>query len=299
MSAADYDRLWSGTDLWVDGYGDLVARHFAPLPVRLNCPVSAIDGPARAFASRPGWDPRRGGGHRHRPGGRAEQRRPRLFAGPAGRESGGPRWADDGRLHEGRHAPRPCEDRPEGCRRRGIGFVEGPTIYFEMARSAGRSPSRIWAATWPGTCVEPASPPQSHTRPNVLRPSSGRRRPVRSPAGIWPRGGRTPTPTGPIPSPSPATRMPAMACASRSASDCSLRARRSPGRGDDGRRRCPPSTESGPRGKSSSGFPRERGGYRSRRRAWTLNRASASVQTVSVRQPARAARSRKLSSVYL
>jgi monoamine oxidase len=43
VSAADYDRLWSGSDLWVDGYGDLVARHFAPLPVRLNCPVSAID----------------------------------------------------------------------------------------------------------------------------------------------------------------------------------------------------------------------------------------------------------------
>lgn len=43
VSAADYDRLWSGTDLWVDGYGDLVARHFAPLPVRLNCPVTALD----------------------------------------------------------------------------------------------------------------------------------------------------------------------------------------------------------------------------------------------------------------
>ncbi len=43
VSAADYDRLWSGTDLWVDGYGDLVARHFADLPVRLACPVRAID----------------------------------------------------------------------------------------------------------------------------------------------------------------------------------------------------------------------------------------------------------------
>jgi monoamine oxidase len=43
VSAVDYDRLWSGTDLWVDGYGDLVARHFANLPVRLACPVRAID----------------------------------------------------------------------------------------------------------------------------------------------------------------------------------------------------------------------------------------------------------------
>ncbi len=43
VSAVDYDRLWSGTDLWVDGYGDLVARHFADLPVRLACPVEVID----------------------------------------------------------------------------------------------------------------------------------------------------------------------------------------------------------------------------------------------------------------
>ncbi|MDP4004937.1 NAD(P)/FAD-dependent oxidoreductase [Methylobacterium sp. NEAU K] len=43
VSAMDYDRLWSGTDLWVDGYGDLVARHFADLPVSLGCPVLAID----------------------------------------------------------------------------------------------------------------------------------------------------------------------------------------------------------------------------------------------------------------
>ncbi len=43
VSAADYDRLWSGSDLWVDGYGDLVARHFAHLPVRLSCAVTSID----------------------------------------------------------------------------------------------------------------------------------------------------------------------------------------------------------------------------------------------------------------
>lgn len=43
VSAVDYDRLWSGTDLWVDGYGALVARHGSDLPVRLGCPVRAID----------------------------------------------------------------------------------------------------------------------------------------------------------------------------------------------------------------------------------------------------------------
>jgi monoamine oxidase len=43
VSAVDYDRLWSGGDLWVDGYGDLVARHFADLPVSLGCAVRAID----------------------------------------------------------------------------------------------------------------------------------------------------------------------------------------------------------------------------------------------------------------
>jgi monoamine oxidase len=43
VSSVDYDRLWSGSDLWVDGYGDLVARHFSDLPVRLDCPVSTID----------------------------------------------------------------------------------------------------------------------------------------------------------------------------------------------------------------------------------------------------------------
>lgn len=48
VSAVDYDRLWSGTDQWVDGYGDLVARHFADVPVTLGCPVRGIDwsGPA-------------------------------------------------------------------------------------------------------------------------------------------------------------------------------------------------------------------------------------------------------------
>jgi len=43
VSAVDYDRLWSGTDLWVDGYGALVARHFADVPVKLGCPAQAID----------------------------------------------------------------------------------------------------------------------------------------------------------------------------------------------------------------------------------------------------------------
>lgn len=43
VSAVDYDRLWSGTDLWVDGYGALVTRHFSNLPVSLGCPVRSID----------------------------------------------------------------------------------------------------------------------------------------------------------------------------------------------------------------------------------------------------------------
>ncbi|WP_407518968.1 flavin monoamine oxidase family protein [Methylobacterium oryzisoli] len=43
VSAADYDQLWSGDDIWVDGYGALVARHYAGLPVRTGMPVSRID----------------------------------------------------------------------------------------------------------------------------------------------------------------------------------------------------------------------------------------------------------------
>lgn len=43
VSCADYDQLWSGDDIWVDGYGALVARHYADLPVRLGTPATAID----------------------------------------------------------------------------------------------------------------------------------------------------------------------------------------------------------------------------------------------------------------
>ncbi|RVU21531.1 flavin monoamine oxidase family protein [Methylobacterium oryzihabitans] len=43
VSAAEYDRLWAGDDIWVDGYGALVARRHAALPVRLSAPVTAID----------------------------------------------------------------------------------------------------------------------------------------------------------------------------------------------------------------------------------------------------------------
>ncbi|KAB1073371.1 flavin monoamine oxidase family protein [Methylobacterium planeticum] len=43
VSLADYDRLWSGEDLWVDGYGALVARHHADLPVRRETIVTGID----------------------------------------------------------------------------------------------------------------------------------------------------------------------------------------------------------------------------------------------------------------
>ncbi|MEH3146410.1 MAG: FAD-dependent oxidoreductase [Methylobacterium frigidaeris] len=43
VSAADYDRLWAGDDIWVDGYGALLARHYAAQPVRLATPVTRID----------------------------------------------------------------------------------------------------------------------------------------------------------------------------------------------------------------------------------------------------------------
>ncbi|MFD0938809.1 flavin monoamine oxidase family protein, partial [Methylobacterium trifolii] len=43
VSVADYDRLWSGADLWVDGYGALVASHFASLPVALGTIAEGID----------------------------------------------------------------------------------------------------------------------------------------------------------------------------------------------------------------------------------------------------------------
>ncbi|AWN48881.1 amine oxidase [Methylobacterium terrae] len=43
VSTADYDQLWSGDDIWVDGYGALVAGHYADLPVRLGTPATAID----------------------------------------------------------------------------------------------------------------------------------------------------------------------------------------------------------------------------------------------------------------
>lgn len=44
VSCLDYARLWSGTDLVVpEGYGTLVQRYGADLPVRLSTPVEAID----------------------------------------------------------------------------------------------------------------------------------------------------------------------------------------------------------------------------------------------------------------
>ncbi|ACL59446.1 flavin monoamine oxidase family protein [Methylobacterium nodulans] len=43
VSEQDYDQLWSGDDIWVDGYGALVERHYAGLAVRTHCPVRTID----------------------------------------------------------------------------------------------------------------------------------------------------------------------------------------------------------------------------------------------------------------
>ena len=51
VSIADYDQLWSGDDYLVpSGYGDLVARYFADVPVRLETPVSAIRWDGRRVA---------------------------------------------------------------------------------------------------------------------------------------------------------------------------------------------------------------------------------------------------------
>ncbi|TXN12251.1 FAD-dependent oxidoreductase, partial [Methylobacterium sp. WL122] len=43
VSLLDYDRLWSGTDLWLDGYGSLVRRRFAMMPVALGTAATGID----------------------------------------------------------------------------------------------------------------------------------------------------------------------------------------------------------------------------------------------------------------
>ena len=43
VSVLDYDRLWSGTDLWLDGYGSLVRRRFAGMPVSLGTAATGID----------------------------------------------------------------------------------------------------------------------------------------------------------------------------------------------------------------------------------------------------------------
>lgn len=43
VSALDYDRLWSGSDLWVDGYGALVQRTCAGMPVSLGTMATGID----------------------------------------------------------------------------------------------------------------------------------------------------------------------------------------------------------------------------------------------------------------
>ncbi len=52
VSTADYDQLWSGDDIWVDGYGALVAGHYADLPVRWTRPRRDSTGAARASLSR-------------------------------------------------------------------------------------------------------------------------------------------------------------------------------------------------------------------------------------------------------
>lgn len=43
VSSQDYDGLWPGDDLWVDGYGALVARHHADLPAKLRTVATGLD----------------------------------------------------------------------------------------------------------------------------------------------------------------------------------------------------------------------------------------------------------------
>ncbi|HEX8663307.1 MAG TPA: NAD(P)/FAD-dependent oxidoreductase [Beijerinckiaceae bacterium] len=51
VSVADYDQLWAGDDYLVpSGYGALVARHGADVPVRLSTPVEAIRWDGRGVA---------------------------------------------------------------------------------------------------------------------------------------------------------------------------------------------------------------------------------------------------------
>ncbi|MCJ2015719.1 flavin monoamine oxidase family protein [Methylobacterium sp. J-076] len=133
VSAADYERLWSGTDLWVDGYGDLVARRYAHMPVRLSCAVSAID-----------WSGR--GVRLHMPGGTLEAVAA-IVTVPvgvlkAGAISFAPRLPDatlsalDG-LSMGAYTKIALRLDPPKVDARAVGDAvsvahDGPTIYFEM-----------------------------------------------------------------------------------------------------------------------------------------------------------------------
>ncbi len=180
VSAADYDRLWSGTDLWVDGYGDLVATHFAHLPVRLNCPVLGIDWSGAGVRLRTASGTLDAAGcHRHGAGRRAEGRRDRLHPRPAP-----PTQAALDGLSMGAYSKVALRLDPKRIDPKAVGDAvsvarDGPTIYFEMGRSGGPWPWPISGATCPAISAARARRPPWRWPPNGSRRSSGAMRRAR------------------------------------------------------------------------------------------------------------------------
>ncbi len=180
VSAADYDRLWSGTDLWVDGYGDLVATHFAHLPVRLNCPVLGID-----------WS---GAGVRLRTASGTLDAAAAIVTVPVGvLKDGGiaftpalpsPTQAALDGLSMGAYSKVALRLDPKRIDPKAVGDAvsvarDGPTIYFEMGRSGGPWPWPTSGATCPAISAARARRPPWRWPPNGSRRSSGAMRPAR------------------------------------------------------------------------------------------------------------------------
>ena len=133
VSIADYEQLWSGDDYAVpSGYGALVARCGADVPVRLSTPVEAIrwDGKGVAIETAAGHAAGRGR-DRHRAGRRAQGRRHPLRARPARAVAGGARRARHGRLHQDRPQDRPRRIEPLEASDY-IEIVDGGAVSFEF-----------------------------------------------------------------------------------------------------------------------------------------------------------------------
>ena len=192
VSIADYDQLWAGDDYLVPGgYGALVARWGADVPVRLSTPVSAIRWGGRGVV--------------------LETAAGSLVAGaaivtvPVGvLKAGGIRFAPE--------LPAPLQDALDGL---GMGaytklalridrarvapleatdyieLVDGSAVSFESGPSAAISASSCSAATTPGSCARRASAPQSTSRPSASPAWSAAISARRSPADGSPPGGPT------------------------------------------------------------------------------------------------------------